>query len=465
MTIQSTFGNAGFTPVVFQQTYDVTPLVFMLPSEQGGDASDIRIRAVTPLGFDAVQAEPTGNDGPHVAMTAHYIVIEPGSYELPNGTRIQAGLVNTAERQRGFNSPLITFPPQPPLPAEGWEPVTFPDAFSATPAVVAQIQTMNNETGVPPQGPSQPWLTTAIDNVNTTGFDAALERSHSNTGSVALAEAYGWLAIEIGAFASFDDNSDNNVNVTAALSGRLGGWTGTNFRITAGYTDLGAGAQPIIGASLNNHRDNDGGWVRYRRNSQDRDSVQLQGDEDRDIDNERSKNNGQSNEVGVIAFSRTFNAEFGDPDIIFMKVVDRVIFDPVSDAPNYKAIPDAVVQYRLNASNHGDGSASNVVISDPVPNNTAMFVGDINGAASGPIRVIEGTPGSGLGYTYNPLAPTTDDLEFSMDGGVGWGYQPTADLDGFDDLVTHFRVNFSNDFSASNSGNPSFDLYFRVRVD
>jgi uncharacterized repeat protein (TIGR01451 family) len=465
VTIQNTFNVANFTPVVFQQTYDVTPLVFMLPSEQGGDPSDIRVRAVTPLGFEAVQAEPAGNDGPHVAMTAHYIVIEPGSYELPNGTRIQAGSVNTAERQRAFNSPLITLPPQPPLPAEGWEDVTFPDAFSTTPVVVAQIQTMNNETGLPPASFSQPWLTTAIDNVNASGFDAALERSGANNGSVILAENFGWLAMEIGAFDTFEDNSGNNVNVTAARSGRLGGWDGTNNIITVNYTDLGAGAQPIIGASLNNHRDNDGGWVRYRQNTQDRDSVQLRGDEDRDLDNERSKNNGQSNETGVIAFSRAFNAEFGEPDIVFMKLVDQVVSDPINGVSNPKAIPEAVVQYRLNAGNHGDGPATDVVLSDAVPTNTTLFVGDINGANSGPVRFQDGSPSSGLVYNYNPLAPTLDSLEFSNDGGNNWAYQPTPDADGFDNAVTHYRINFLNEFSHSNTGTPQFDLYFRIRVD
>lgn len=460
ITIQDTFGNAGFTPVVFQQIYDVTPLVFLLPSEQGGDPSDIRVRAVTPLGFEAVQAEPPGNDGPHVAMQVHYIAIEPGSHTLPGGSLIQAGSVSTTEHQRGSG----TFPG---AGSEGWERVDFPVEFDDTPAVVAQIQSMVNESGVPaaPAGPSIPWLTTAIDNVRDDRFDAALERSQANDGNILLPETFGWLAMEDGAFDTFIDNANNSVNVTAVVSGRvIRGWD--NPRVTVSYADLGAGAQPIVGASLNNHRDNDGGWVRYRQNSQDRDSVQLRGDEDRDGDSERSKSNGQANEAGVIAFSRSFDAEFsaGAPDLLFMKRIDEVISDEISPTGRQKAIPGATVQYVLNVTNHGDGEAESVTISDAIPVNSSMFVGDINGANSGPVRAVVGS--SGLGYSYTPLTPTLDDLEFSDDDANTWDYQPTPGSTTPDPLITHFRINFSGNFAANPGGPaPNLDVYFRVVVD
>lgn len=459
-TLKDTFADATYTSITFQQTYDVVPLVFVLPSDQGGDPSAVRVRSITTTGFQAAQVEPAGNDGPHVPMEVHYIAIEPGSHTLPNGNLIQAGSVSTTEHQRGVNG-------FPFFPFEGYERVTFPVQFPSTPAVVAQIQTVLNENSAPaaPAGFSRPWLTTAIDNVNRTRFDTALERSEANDGSIVFAETIAWLAMEDDAFETFFDNGGTSVNVTAQITPRIvRGWDDGN--VTASYSDLGAGAQPVLGVSLNNRRDNDGGWVRYQRNSQDRNSVNLRGDEDRDGDSERGKASNRANEAGIIVFSRPFNASFGDPDILFMKRLHKVVSDPVNDITRPKAIPDAIVQYELKLSNMGDGAAVDVVIRDSIPDDSAMIVGDINGANSGPIRFVNGTPASGLGYSYTPLTPLLDDLEFSMDNGVNWNYQPTPDGDGADVLVTDFRVNMSGSFVANPSGAaPNFNLYFRVRVD
>lgn len=457
--LNSTLNGGSPTSVTLQQAYDVTPLVFALPSEQGGHPSDIRIRSVTTSGFVAMQAEPNGHDGGHAAMDMHYIAIEPGDHTLPNGSLIQAGSVNTTQHQRGYGGVF---------PLEGWENLVFPQAFSGTAAVIAQIQTMANETGGAPNSPSEPWLTTAIQSVTAIGFSTALDRTEANEGSITNNETIGWLAMEDDAFDTFVDNGNQSVNVAAVISsGRLGGWDnsngGVNFRTTVSYPSLGGGSQPVIAASLNERRDDDGGWVRYRQNTPSSTSVQLRGDEDADRDTERKKNGNETNYVGVIAFSNPFNASF-EPDLLFMKRVDRVVSDPLNGTSNAKAIPEAVVQYVLNVTNHGNGVASNVVISDPIPANATMYVGDINGANSGPVRVVSGT--SGLGYSYTPGTPTLDNLEFSQDGGSTWDYQPTPGSTTPDPLVTHFRVNFTGNFSANPSGTaPSFDLYFRVVVD
>lgn len=460
VTLKDTFADATFTSINFQQTYDVVPLVFVLTSDQGGDPSAVRVRSITTTGFQAAQVEPAGNDGPHVAMEVHYIAIEPGSHALPNGTLIQAGSVSTTRHQRGVNGfPLFPF--------EDYERITFPVQFPSTPAMVGQIQTMLNENSVPaaPANFSRPWLTSVIDDVNRNRFDIALERSEANDGSIALAETIAWLAMEDDAFDTFFDNGGNSVNVTAQITPRIvRGWDDGN--VTASYADLGAGAQPVLGVSLNTRRDNDGGWVRYQRNSQDRNSVNLRGDEDRDGDSERGKASNRSNEAGIIVFSRPFNASFGDPDILFMKRLHKVVSDPVNGITRPKAIPDAIVQYEFTLSNMGDGAAVNVVIRDRVPDDSAMVVGDINGANSGPVRFVNGSPASGLGYSYTPLTPIADDLEFSMDNGANWNYQPTPDGDGADVLVTDFRVNMSGSFAANPSGAaPNFRLYFQVRVD
>ena len=455
-TIASTFGNANFTVVPLQQTYDNPPLIFVLPTEEGGDPSDVRIRNVTGALFEAVQAEPPGNDGPHIAMTVHYIAIEPGDHVLPDGTRIQAGSINTQTLQ-AHNS--VGGP-------TGWDSVSFPTAFGGTATVLAQIQTMNNEelgdifNPPAPAGPSRPWLVTGMRNVSATGFEAALDRAEVSQGSITQDEVYGWMAIEAGTTGQLEDTGGNTIDFDAYNSGDvIDGWD--DGCDTSNFPTINSGTRIAVASQIT--RDgNNGGWV--RRCSLGNNNIGLTIDEDVFNDTERTHT---TENVGVIVFDNAFiYDDEGEADILLMKLFDVVISDPFNNNVNPKAIPGAVVQYRINASNQGNGAGSNVVVSDPIPNNTAMFVGDVAGLNSGPIIFSNGTPSSGLTYNYNAVAPTTDDLEFSNDNGANWNYQPTADAEGFDAAVTNFRINFGSTFDFQTGGTaPNFDVRFRVRVD
>ena len=69
VALNDTFSVPAWTTVTFLEPFDARPLVFILPTDQGSDPATIRIRNVTTTGFEALQVEPSGNDGPHVAMT------------------------------------------------------------------------------------------------------------------------------------------------------------------------------------------------------------------------------------------------------------------------------------------------------------------------------------------------------------------------------------------------------------
>lgn len=154
------------------------------------------------------------------------------------------------------------------------------------------------------------------------------------------------------------------------------------------------------------------------------------------------------------------------PSMSVQKTV-LAFFDPVNLLASPKAIPGAVMNYTVVVTNSGAGAVDgdSTVVSDPVPANTAMFVGDINGAGSGPLLFANGTPGSGLTYTFIALGSLTDDLEFSNDGGASWLYVPIPGANGCDPLVTHWRVNPKGSFvgSATPPG-PEFSVNFRVCV-
>lgn len=154
------------------------------------------------------------------------------------------------------------------------------------------------------------------------------------------------------------------------------------------------------------------------------------------------------------------------PDILLLKTV-FVVSDPINGGANPKAIPGALMQYAITATNQGHGAADgdSVVIIDPVPPDTSLFVGDLETPGSGPIGFSDGATPSGLTYTFGGLDSVTDDTGFSNDGGSTWTYTPVPDANGADAAVTHVRINPKGIFDGTTGGNtPSFTLRLRMLV-
>ena len=101
-------------------------------------------------------------------------------------------------------------------------------------------------------------------------------------------------------------------------------------------------------------------------------------------------------------------------------------------------------------------------ITDPLPAQVALRVADIAGASSGPVLFTDGTPSSGLTFTFSGLGSTTDDVDFSSDGGTTWNYIPSPGATGFDSAVTDMRIRPKGAFAPDNA---QFPLRFRVRVE
>ena len=90
--LQNTYNKAEWTTISFSQVYDEPPAVFMLSTNQGSNPAIVKIRNVTRTGFEALPLEPSGEDGPHVTMGAHYLAIAYGVHEFPNGDIVEVGL-------------------------------------------------------------------------------------------------------------------------------------------------------------------------------------------------------------------------------------------------------------------------------------------------------------------------------------------------------------------------------------
>ena len=149
------------------------------------------------------------------------------------------------------------------------------------------------------------------------------------------------------------------------------------------------------------------------------------------------------------------------PSIVHLKTLS-IISDPINGTTNPKFIPGAIADYTLRVTNTGQGTVGldALLIEDPLPANVELFVGDLGAPNSGPVAFTNGTPTSNLTWTYSTVTPLTDDLFFF--GGGSWNYLPTGT---YDPAVTSIRMAPKGRMAANTgSGNPYFELRFRVRV-
>jgi trimeric autotransporter adhesin len=153
----------------------------------------------------------------------------------------------------------------------------------------------------------------------------------------------------------------------------------------------------------------------------------------------------------------SFAVAIPQPSITLLKT-STVLSDPVN-ASNPKRIPLAVVQYDITVTNSGPGTvdSNTLVITDPLPATTTLYVATTSGD---PVVFVNGATPSGLTYTY------ATNVTYSSVGVSGpWTYVPVPDANGFDAAVRAVRISPAGIMSAAGSGNPSFAIRFRVRVN
>lgn len=443
ITTNNTFNNSSFTSVSFLQPFDITPVVVVLATNQGGDSSMLRIQAVTPSGFQVSAVESPGQDGPHISMDIHYIAMEPGNHVLPTGERVVAGFHNTTtiQRQSNVGGPA------------GWDTVNFGTTLSSTASVIAMLQTMNSESGSPPVSPSQPLLSVAVRNPSNSSVQLAIERSEVAAGSIS-SERIGYIAFPSGSNGNFNDMNAVATEWSATTSSdTIVGWD--NSCITHTFSTTPFSAARVV-ATKNSRDGSDGGWL--RRCSLSSTTIGLQVDEDIANDSERSHTD---EIVGALAFSRSFHAEF-EGLISAIKSVS-IVDGPLGAPAQLFALPGATARYHVEVSSTGNLPIDNnsVTFIDPIPTNTALVVTDFAAPGSGPVQFTDGSPSSTLTYTFTSLASTTDDLEFSNDGGVTFTYTPSPDSNGTDLAVTHIRISPQGSFAPDNT---NFEIDFDVII-
>jgi serralysin len=149
------------------------PVVFAQPlSHNGGNTAVVRILEVQPDRFTLFVHEPPDLDGLHAPESVSYMVLEAGSWELDDGARLIVGRVETSATvgQKTQNT---------------WERISFETPFSASPAVITQVQSNQDSH----------WVKTRKRRIEQTGFQFAMEEEEVKT-TPHGSEVVGWLAIE-----------------------------------------------------------------------------------------------------------------------------------------------------------------------------------------------------------------------------------------------------------------------------
>lgn len=132
--------------------------------------------------------------------------------------------------------------------------------------------------------------------------------------------------------------------------------------------------------------------------------------------------------------------------------------DPSNGLINPKMIPGGRMTYTITVDNPGSRAvtANSIVITDPLPTQLSLATSDFGSAGSGPIAF--SGAGTGLTYSFVSLASTTDDVDFSNNGGSTWTYVPAA---GVDPAITHIRILPKGSMAAGSS----FSIQFRGEIE
>ena len=198
--------------------------------------------------------------------------------------------------------------------------------------------------------------------------------------------------------------------------------------------------------------------------------------------------NGPGNPLGIATVVTTATSSFNPnvnrsvtdtvevipfPDLILMKT-SSANYDPQNLYSNPKRIPGGYVHYTIRLTNTGEGPADNnsITITDQIPANSELYVGDLGGSPSGsPVLFVDGSGlmTSGLNLQFSGLGVVGDGIDFSDDIGppYTYNYDPTSnmDADGFDSNVTSILINPTGILNGSSGGNnPYFEAIFRVRI-
>ena len=254
--VGTTTANSIGTVVTLAHTYtDPVFIVEAISGDTGGGALNRPAAAVitntTLSSFTVRIQEPDNEPDTHGEETVSYIVMERGSYLLPDGRKVD---VNTIDTNHYYGNAVS---------GASDDTCIFTQTFSSTPVILTSLQT-NNNTGAPA------FLTASLALPSADDFACSMEVPDGETAIPISAETIGWIAIEGGGF------TNNGIGFEATTTTEsITGWVDTPWYEQA-FTQLFIGIPGII-AHKQTRNGAEGGWVRF--GNVDIDSTQFAIDE------------------------------------------------------------------------------------------------------------------------------------------------------------------------------------------
>jgi hypothetical protein len=220
------------------------PVVVARPASiNGSDPAAVRVRNVTGSSFQLRLQEWDYLDGRHASEEVDYLVVEAGSYVLPNGARVEAGrLVTNATNSfvtRSFNT-----------------------AFPSPPAIVTSIMTFNGSQTV----------ITRVHNVATSSFKVTMREQEAQD-NVHTRETIGYIAWEPGS-GTIDGSIAYEVGTANSVTHAF-----SSIAFTNTYAD-----PPCLLVDMNTTNGGDTANLRWK--SKTTSSVRVQVDEEQSRDTE-----------------------------------------------------------------------------------------------------------------------------------------------------------------------------------
>lgn len=118
--------------------------------------------------------------------------------------------------------------------------------------------------------------------------------------------------------------------------------------------------------------------------------------------------------------------------------ITTLVYDDKNGTNNPKAIPGSKQRTTATVSNPDTAALASNTMELKIPTPTGSSVSLDGDGGGGAFAVFtEGGPASGLVFAYVSSTSTSDDVEFSSDGGSTWNFQPTAATQA---QVTHVRL-------------------------
>jgi len=265
--------NGTTSRIDFKKDYTNPIVIAYIETDNDYTPVATRISNVSQTGFDIQLQSPDYITSTHGAETVSYMVVEEGSWALPDGTLIEAGNLDT-------NLTVNT----------GYNSVSFNSAFGGRPAILTHVQSDNDPA----------FVTTRQRSGNASGFEVTLEEEEITQFTAHGTETIGWVAIETGT------GTHDGANWIAGTQGSV---SNANRTISVGGA-IGSGLSVVADQSTRNGGDSS--WARGRGTSATDFSVSIQEEQSRDTEVKHTNEN-----VDYFAFNPGLFPKLADGSPIF----------------------------------------------------------------------------------------------------------------------------------------------------